>query len=115
MTTTELVARWLIAFAITQLVECPIYVRGFRISRRDAFLASAITHPVVTLTMLAAPAGAWFVGIGALAEIFAVLAEAVWIHRRARLGTKRALVASIVANVTSSAVGGIVYLVTGWP
>jgi hypothetical protein len=90
----------------------------FRVSLRDAFLASAITHPIVTLATLAAreaPGGAWFIIVGAVAEIFAVLVEAWWIGRRAGLTPRRALVASIVANVASSAIGGLVYLATGWP
>jgi hypothetical protein len=108
--TSEIVARWLVAFAITQIVECPIYVRGFGVTLRRAFLASAITHPIVTLAMFAAPSAS-FVVVGLVAEVFAVLFEAWWIRRH----TRRALVASVVANVASSALGGVVYLLTGWP
>lgn len=115
VTIGETVARWLVAFAITQLVECAVYVRLFRVSPRDAFLASVITHPFVTLATLAAPAGVWFIGVGVLAEICAVLVEAWWIHRRARFTPRRALLVSVVANVSSCAFGGLVYLVTGWP
>jgi hypothetical protein len=43
----ELALRWLVAFAVTQAVECPLYVRVFRVRLGVAFGASAITHPFV--------------------------------------------------------------------
>ena len=49
--TTELLARWLFAFAFTQAVECPIYVCVFRVRLAVAFGASTITHPLRVLRL----------------------------------------------------------------
>lgn len=132
MTSRELVLRWVLAFVLTQCVECPIYIRAFRVRPWVAFGASAITHPIVVFVIprlwgalyLAAVSGspgrvlspdAYFVVYGVLAETFAIVTEALWLAWRADLGAKRALVVSLVANVASSATGGICYLVTGYP
>jgi hypothetical protein len=132
LTPGELFVRWLVAFALTQAVECPIYVRAFRVRLRVAFAASAITHPVVCFVFpvlwraiyLAAVTGhpswtlspgAYFVGYGALAEPFAVVVEAAWLIWRARLAPRRAFVASIVANTASALAGLVCSWLTGWP
>lgn len=128
----ELIARWLVAFAITQMVECPIYVRAFRVRLPVAFAASAITHPFVCFffpwlwekiyvaLMVAHPgfslsATAYFVVFGAIAEPFAVVVEALWLRRAARLSPRRALVASVVANTASGLTGLVCSWATGWP
>jgi hypothetical protein len=130
--TGELIARWFVAFAITQGVECPVYARGFGVRPATAFGASAITHPIVVFVMpylweklylmvitarpgLALGADAYFVGYGALAESFAVVVEALYLMRWARLGAKRAAVASLAANTASGVVGLICSALTGWP
>lgn len=130
--TGELALRWLVAFAITQAVECPIYKRFFDVRLAIAFAASAITHPFVALVIPAAlRAGyiaiqarspgfelspdAYRASIGLVAEVFAVLVEAAWLARLGGLTARRAFVASLVANVASSSAGGLVYLLTGWP
>ena len=127
-----LIARWLVAFAITQIVECPIYVRVFRVRLAVAFAASAITHPFVCFVfpwlwreayialMRARPGfslsdAAYFLVFGAIAEPFAVAVEALWLHRAARLAPRRALLASIVANTASGLVGLVSSYATGWP
>jgi hypothetical protein len=128
----ELIARWFLAFAITQLVECPIYVRVFRVRFAVAFAASAMTHPLVCFLfpwlwrriyvalMLARPGfslsdTAYFLVFGALAEPFAIVVEALWLHRAARLSGRGALVASIVANTASGLAGLACSWATGWP
>lgn len=128
----ELVLRWLVAFALTQAVECPIYVRVFRVRLPVAFAASAITHPLVCFVFpalwravyLAAvtahpswalSADAYFVGYGALAEPFAVLVEAAWLAWRARLPPRRALLASVAANTASGLLGLLCSWLVGWP
>src|SRR5262249_25706390 len=85
----ELTAPWLVAFAIAQIVECPLSVRVFRVRLAVAFAASAITHPFVCFVfpwlwretyialMRARPGfslsdAAYFVVFGAIAEPFAV-------------------------------------------
>ena len=99
--------RWIAAFALTQLVEVPIYACAYRekeprVARRlaIAFAASAITHPFV-----------WFVFPRVVhpylvmllfAEAFAVIAEAAWFRR---LDMPRPLFWSFVANATSVGVG----------
>jgi hypothetical protein len=132
VTQGELFLRWLVAFALTQAVECPIYVRAFRVRLPVAFAASALTHPVVCFvlpalwravylaTVTAHPSwklspGAYFVGYGALAEPLAVIAEAAWLAWRARLPWRRAFLASIVANTASALVGLLCSWLTGWP
>jgi hypothetical protein len=128
----ELIARWLVAFAITQVVECPIYVRAFRVRLAVAFAASAITHPFVCFLfpwlwreiyvalMLAHPGfslpdAVYFLVFGAIAEPFAIVVEALWLHRAARLPGRRALLASTAANAASGLAGLACSYVTGWP
>jgi hypothetical protein len=98
--------RWFFAFLFTQAVEVPLYLR-VTASWRVAFLASLFTHPIV-----------WFVfprvwpwavlgddsywGMIIAAEVFAVLAEAAWLHRN---HVHRALLWSLVVNGTSTCVG----------
>jgi hypothetical protein len=130
--TTELVARWLFAFAFTQAVECPLYVYVFRVRLAVAFGASTITHPFVCfvfpwlwrslyLAVVSArpswvlSADAYFVGYGVIAESFAVIVEACYLARVARLGGRRGLVASIVANAASGFGGLLCSYLTGWP
>lgn len=131
VTTGEFLLRWLIAFGITQGVECPLYMRVFRVRFAVAFAASAITHPLVafaipSLWAYVIPAAesafghtlsddAYFVGYGAVAETFAIVAEAVWLAWRTNLTLRRAFVASLVANVASASIGGLIYLITGYP
>lgn len=100
------IARWLLAFAATQLVEVPIYVLAQRRAAAPrsttaqlwiAFAASAITHPI-----------AW--GLGAVlrpfwlhalvAETFAVVIEALWLRRH---GVPQAAWWSLTANAASVA------------
>jgi hypothetical protein len=128
----ELVLRWLVAFAITQAVECPIYIRAFGVRPLVAFGASAITHPVVCFVaprvweaiyawaVAAHPAmalgnDAYFVGYGVLAETFAIVVEALYLARWARLGLRRGALASIVANAASGLTGLACSYLFGWP
>jgi hypothetical protein len=130
--TRELALRWLVAFVITQAVECPVYVRFFRVRPVVAFGASAITHPIVCFVMphvwealyvraiaarpgLALGAEAYFVGYGVLAETFAIVVEALYLARVARLGLRRGALASIAANGASGLVGLACSYLFGWP
>jgi len=131
MTKAEAIARFLLAFALTQLIEIPIYKRGLRVKAWVAFGASAMTHPVVWFVMpivwraiyLALVRGdrsfslgetGYFLGYGVLAEGFAVAAEAIYFWK---LGSSegRAFGWAIVANATSSLIGLGIRGVTGWP
>ncbi|MFO1326212.1 MAG: hypothetical protein U1F56_02550 [Rubrivivax sp.] len=103
MTLAQALADWLPAFALTQAVEAPIYRWGARASWARAFGASALTHPLV---WFAAPAllepAVGYTAMVAVAEAFAVGAEALWIGRG---GVTRPLRWSLIANAASLAVG----------
>jgi hypothetical protein len=128
--TSEYLLRWVVAFAITQGVECPIYVRVFRLSLGRAFLPSAVTHPVVCFVMpLVWDAIAravqqrvgplsdelYFLGYGVIAEGFAFSAESFYFARICGLGTRRGILCAVVGNAASGLVGLIASWLTGWP
>lgn len=93
---------WLVAFSFTQAFEVPLYLRVTG-EWRTAFLASALTHPVVWfLFPLLMDAGVGYWPMVGAAEAFAVLAEALWLFVN---GVPRALLWSFIAN-TASCVGG---------
>lgn len=93
---------WLVAFAFTQAFEVPLYLRATS-SWRIAFLASALTHPVVWfLFPLLMTHGVSYWPMVAAAEVFAVTAEAAWLFAN---GVPKALLWSFLANATS-ATGG---------
>ena len=126
---------WVMAFALTQAIEVPIYVRSMRprwSSRRAlavAFGASSITHPIVWFVLpslsrelFAAMAARrmeivhegsfrWVVYAG-ICEGFAVVAEAIYLRA---LGAPRPLFWSFVANFASAVVGLSSSLLFGWP
>ncbi|MBL8954441.1 MAG: hypothetical protein JNK82_26925 [Myxococcaceae bacterium] len=98
---------WLIAFALTQLVEVPIYLVAASSTESGrkwvaAFGASAITHPVVWFVFPRYwPTGHWWQMV-ACAELFAVAVEAAWL---ASFGVKRPIEWSFFANATSFGLG----------
>lgn len=103
---------WLQAFFFTQLFEMPIYWRASR-SLRVAFFASAMTHPIVWFVfprlMEHGVPYWWMVG---LAEAFAVLAEAAWLHFNQ---VPRALLWSLGANAFSVTCGFAMREFLGFP
>ncbi len=90
---------WAIAFAFTQAIEVPIYLRvtGLKV----AFLASALTHPIVWFVFPALWPGG-YVSMVVAAELFAWGAEALWLraHR-----VERAALWSFIANAASFCIG----------
>jgi hypothetical protein len=126
-------ASFALAFAVTQLVEVPIYLRALRGDARGAgarslgvrmviaFGASAITHPIVWFVMPSAVMALYGAALregapalgevgrtllyGTVAEGFAVLAEALYLRG---LGVRRALAWSLGANAASVIVGTVV-------
>lgn len=131
--------RWLIAFAFTQLVEVPVYVRALerqRVARSlpataaIAFGASLLTHPVVWFVIpswwtrlylsvidrapqmtLSSPM-ARYVAMAVVAETFAVLVEAAYFRA---WELRRALAWSLAANALSLTLGLVSRALFGLP
>ena len=105
---------WLSAFFVTQLVEVPVY--SYVLRHRDrawllAFLASAITHPIVFFVFPTFFPGQYWSGVF-VAEAFAVLVEAVWLSV---FGVRQSIGWAILANGLSVAVGLTLRALFGWP
>lgn len=105
---------WLAAFALTQLVETPIYARRL-VGRRHrwliAFAASTLTHPFIFLVLPRWWSGDWQSYFLA-AEAIAVCVEAGWL---ACFGVRAPLLVALVANAASVIVGQTCRAVFGWP
>jgi hypothetical protein len=121
---------WLVAFAFTQIVEVPIYLRATRGRAVASFGASAITHPIVWFVMpdlwrsmylaairfdsrlvIASPFLRYACMV-LLAESFAIGVEALYLRA---LNVRRALVWSLAANAASVTLGLIARAAFGWP
>lgn len=120
------ILRWVTAFVFTQCVEMGFFVNAHHAPRplRErlaiAFACSAITHPLVWFVLpdvshaLFESAGitwgstAQYWGGVAIAETFAVLAEAAFL---ASFGVRHALLWSLGANATSVVLGLYCYVV----
>ena len=112
---------WLAAFVLTQLVETPIYTLA---QRRDgppaallrrvgfAFLASALTHPVVWFVIPEIIPLERYTLFFVFAEGFAVFAEALLMRA---LGLRHAAIWALVANASSVVVGYVIRALFGWP
>lgn len=100
------VQAWALAFALTQLVEMPIYRALARVRWRRAFVLSLVTHPVVWFgfPLLYDHAYLTWSQMLWLAEAFAYTVEAALL-RGYGVPWPRAIVASIAAN-TASVVAG---------
>ena len=100
------VEAWLIALAITQIAEVPVYLALTRVGVWRALSLSFVTHPVVwfVIAPLCASAGIadWLAFV--IAELFAWSAEAALL-RRYGVRWRLALLASLAANATSVIVG----------
>jgi hypothetical protein len=95
-------ARWLRAFALTQIIEVPIYRRAFGCGFWEAFGASAITHPLVFWFNASHLWDVAWVWRATACELFAWWAEALYfalLHRR------RSLRWALVANAASFSFG----------
>jgi hypothetical protein len=96
--------QWLYAFAFTQAVEIPIYMRPLKGRYVVAFGASAITHPVLWFVCPLIPFFRDQNGIYC-AEGLVVLVEAVWIYCFGVRPPLQALIWSGVANGMSYGLG----------
>jgi hypothetical protein len=94
---------WFRAFLFTQIIECPIYMRGLRCPLWAAFGASAITHPIVWFGIFhpLVPGSYW--GKVIAAELFAWLGEAAYF--RLVFKKRRAWLWSLAANGASFGFG----------
>lgn len=97
---------WLLALAITQIVEVPVYLALTRVGVVRALSLSFATHPVVwfVIAPLGAATGMTSLQTFILAELFAWIAEAALL-RCYGVRWRLALLASLVANATSVTVG----------
>lgn len=110
---------WLAAFALTQIVEMPIYVRALRkktierlpVALAIAFGASALTHPIVWFVFPELIPGAWLTMVLA-AEAFAIATEALWLRA---FGLDRALAWAGFTNAASVLVGLTTRALFDWP
>jgi hypothetical protein len=104
---------WARAFVFTQVVEMPIYLRGTDGRWGVSFLASTWTHPLVWFVIPELVPDAWgYWGLVAVAEAFAIVAEAAWLYSR---GVRRALLWSFLANSASSVAGLLLRACFGAP
>lgn len=102
--------KWLWAYLFTQAVEVPVYILGPRARWDEAFMASALTHPVVwfgiprlyTMATGAELIGAHYWIMVLIAETFAVVAEGFYMRH---LGKKQPFLWSLAANAASVALG----------
>lgn len=104
--------RWLVAFGLTQAIEAPLYWLAIKRSAATplslgerAFAAlgpSALTHPVVWFVVPWLLPDAGILMRLAVAESFAILAEALFLRAFA---VRRALLLSLVVNGLSASVG----------
>lgn len=121
---------WLLAFAITQIIEVPIYY-CFCVPKRFwvAFGASAITHPLLwgfvpdlwqnhgwTVVQMA---GGWLdspraqdIFVTTEAELAIVVIEGLWFHA---LGAKNPFLWSLIGNSASCGFGLFLQATIGWP
>jgi len=103
---------WAQAFAFTQAVEVPLYWR-LSGSVRTAFLASALTHPVVWFVFPALwPVNGGYWPMVAAMETFAVVAEAAWLRWN---GVPRAVLWAFLVNLASATLGLVSRAVFGAP
>lgn len=110
------VESWALAFALTQLVELPIYRVLAPVTWWRAFSLSLVTHPAVWYVFppLGERAGLSWTQMLWLAEGFAYLVEAALL-RAYGVRWWRALAVSIVANTASIVVGELVRARWGIP
>ncbi len=113
---------WLSAFALTQLVETPIYAAGLA-SRADprrglavcvgyGFLASSLTHPAVWWVIPELIPLEHYALFFVVAEGFAVAVEALLMRA---LGLRHPLLWALIANGASVLVGLVLRQLIGWP
>lgn len=109
---------WLTAFTITQLIEIPVYFYAFhelkfsKIKRISvAFGASAITHPIVWVTVPVLLPFSDLVTV-VVVETFAVIVEAAYLRA---FGLRMYFSWSLVANALSFGFGPLLRKLIDFP
>ena len=107
---------WLLAFALTQLAEVPLYWWLAPVDVGRAFTLSLVTHPLVwyVIPPLCYGAGLGYRGMLVVAELFAWLAEAALL-RLFGVSWHRALLVALLANTASVVVGIVARTWFGMP
>ncbi|CAK0756199.1 conserved membrane hypothetical protein [Gammaproteobacteria bacterium] len=104
---------WLLAFAVSQAIEVPIYLYATRGRWYVSVLASTWTHPIVWFVFpLITPLSWGWVGMVEAAELFAVLVEASWL---AYNKIRHALGWSLISNAASLGLGLMFRNAWDWP
>ena len=100
------VVAWAIAFALTQVIETPLYRWLAPVRWREAFMPSLVTHPPVWFAIVPG-----CVALGAPVIVAVIVAELIvwaieaWVLTRFGIATGRAIVIALIAN-GASVVGG---------
>lgn len=112
---------WFWAFLFTQVVEVPIYMRAMRARFYEALGASSLTHPIVWFvipdaldslhlhiverrpSLWLAPSTRYVVMV-VVAEVFAVVAEAIYFRI---IGLEKPWRWSLIANMASFGLGSL--------
>jgi hypothetical protein len=107
---------WLLAFAVTQIIEMPIYCALAPVTWRRAFLLSLATHPVVWFVIppLAEAAGVRHAQVVWIAEAFAYATEVAMLCAW-RVRWWRSIAVAAIANTASFGVGELIRAVWGVP
>ncbi|HEY0192446.1 MAG TPA: hypothetical protein VGC42_15105 [Kofleriaceae bacterium] len=107
---------WALAFALTQLVELPVYRAIARVRWWQAFSLSLVTHPLVWFSFPGLYDRGWlsWTAMTCVAEAFAYATEAAML-RGAGVRWPRAILASCAANTASIAAGALTRALWGVP
>jgi len=112
---------WCQAFLLTQLVEMPLYRRLLRCTWAEAFLPSLLSHPLLWFVLWPVLAGSPSMRT-IQAEAIAIMIEAALargiLHRARRPSRAElalALTTSVLANMSSVAVGQMTRAWLDWP
>lgn len=106
MLTTAYLFAWLRAFALTQLIEAPVYRRMLGVSWPRALLPSLVTHPLVWFVFpLLSRVGFSYLAWVTVAEVTVWLVEAAMLVALAGVSWRRAAFVALVGNALSVAVG----------
>lgn len=106
--------RWIVAFAFTQAIEVPLYLRLLRCRFWVAFGASAITHPILWFLFFPCVPFAHRTKL-VLGEITVCLVEAGYFRLVQRTRPATALWIAFVANAASLGAGEVSRWLFGFP